>query len=302
MSDMQGLRAQLRENRSISAPRVTVTADGTGGGLLFWIMAAVAGAIAFAVVLLGPRFFTAQRTASLPAFQEAQRPAPAEPAPVQAAPQQQGAPAPQASVAAAPVAPAPAQAAAPQAPAPAQAMPPAQQSRYANKTPEDVVRTVDAVCEQRSQSVRMGGQPQRPAARTASAKPPGSDEGGGHKITAADEKLHCFLTEAVPRFCAPNQKRKAAADAINYFKGIEYTNAAAKMAAKVHGTASVLNPAEIDPGVVDALEALIRGGYLTKAQRDEVGASVPREIRDRLARVVANVAPCPKPPWWAQFF
>jgi hypothetical protein len=240
-------------------------------------MAAVAGAIAFAVVLLGPRFFTAQRTASLPAFQEAQRQPPAEATPVQAV--------------------------APQAPAPAQTMPPAQQSRYANKTPEDVVRTADAVCEQRSQSVRMGGQPHRPAAaRNASAKPPGSDEGGGHKITAADEKLHCFLTEAVPRFCAPNQKRKAAADAINYFKGIEYTNAAAKMAAKVQGTASMLNPAEIDPGVVDALEALIRGGYLTKAQRDEVGASVPREIRDRLARVVANVAPCPKPPWWAQFF
>jgi hypothetical protein len=289
MSDMQGLRAQLRENRSISAPRVTVTADGTGGGLLFWIMAAVAGAIAFAVVLLGPRFFTAQRTASLPAFQEAQRPASAEavapappalpqPAPVQAVPIQQPAP------------------------APVQATPPAQQSRYANKTPEDVVRTADAVCEQRSQSVRMGGQPQRPAARNASARPQGADEGGGHKITAADEKLHCFLTEAVSRFCAPNQKRKAAADAINYFKGIEYTNAAAKMAAKVQGAAAVLNPAEIDPGVVDALEALIRGGYLTKAQRDEVGASVPREIRDRLARVVANVAPCPKPPWWAQFF
>ncbi len=301
MSDIQGLRAQLRDNRSIAAPRATVTVSGNGGGLLFWIMAAVAGAIAFAVVLLGPRFFTAQRTASLPAFQEAQRPAPAEAAPVQAAPQPQPAPAPQAPVAAAPVAPAPVQAVAPPAPAPAQAMPPAQQSRYANKTPEDVVRTADAVCEQRSQSVRMGGQAQRPAARNASARP-GADEFGGHKITAADEKLHCFLTEAVSRFCAPNQKRKAAADAINYFKGIEYTNAAAKMAAKVQGAASVLNPAEIDPGVVDALEALIRGGYLTKAQRDEVGASVPRDIRDRLARVVANVAPCPKPPWWAKFF
>jgi hypothetical protein len=299
MSDMQGLRAQLRENRSISAPRATVTVSGNGGGLLFWIVAAVAGAIAFAVVLLGPRVFTAQRTASLPAFQEAQRPAPAEAAPAQPAPQQQPAPAPQAS--AAPAAPAPTQAVAPQVPAPAQAMPPAQQSRYANKTPEDVVRTVDAVCEQRSQSVRIGGQPQRPAARSASAKP-GTDEGGGHKITAADEKLHCFLTEAVSRFCAPNQKRRAAADAINYFKGIEYANAAAAVAAKMKGTAAVITPATIDPGVVDALEAVIRGGYLTKAQRDEVGASVPRDIKDRLARVVANVPPCPKPPWWAQFF
>lgn len=289
MSDIQGLRAQLRENRSISTPRATVSVSGNGGGLLFWIVAAGAGAIAFAVVLLGPRFFTAQRTASLPAFQErtAETAAPAQ-QPV-AAPAVQTQPVP-AQVN--PVQPAPAQSVAP----------PAQQSRYANKTPEDVVRTADAVCEQRSQSVRMGGQPQRPAARDASAKPPGSDEGGGHKITAADEKLHCFLTEAVQRFCAPNQKRKAAADAINYFKGIEYANAAASMAARVQGTAGVISHASIDPGVVDALEALIRAGYLTKAQRDEVGASVPRDIKGRLARVVANVPPCPKPPWWAQFF
>jgi hypothetical protein len=41
---------------------------------------------------------------------------------------------------------------------------------------------------------------------------------------AADEKLHCFLTEARARFCAANLKRKATADVINYFKGIEYTN------------------------------------------------------------------------------
>jgi hypothetical protein len=147
----------------------------------------------------------------------------------------------------------------------------------------------------------MGAQPQRAAARNTSGKQ-GPDEGGGHKITAADEKLHCFFTEGMSRFCAPNQKRKAAADAINYFKGIEYTNAAANVAARMQGNAALIGRATIDPGVVDALEALIRAGYLTKAQRDEVGASVPRDIKERLARIVPIVAPCPKPPWWAQFF
>jgi len=279
MSDIQGLRAQLRENRSIAAPRATVTAGGNGGGVLFWIVAAGAGAIAFAVVLLGPRFFTAQRTASLPAFQERTAPAetaaPLQPAPVETA-------AVQPAVPVQPVAP---------------QVQPAQPSRYANKTPEEIVRTADAVCEQRSQSIRMGGQPERPAARRAS----GPDD-GGHKITAADEKLHCFLTEAVQRFCAPNQKRKAAADAINYFKGIEYANAAASLAVKMQGTVLPIGQAAIDPAVVDALEAIIRAGYLTKAQRDEIGANTPRDIKDRLARIVPNAPPCPKPPWWAQFF
>ena len=80
----------------------------------------------------------------------------------------------------------------------------------------------------------------RCAARSAPHHPParnaqGRREGGsGHKVTAADEKLHCLLTEVPARFCAPNQKRKATADIINYFKGIEYANtavAAAKIGA-----------------------------------------------------------------------
>src|SRR5262249_24121229 len=151
--------------------------------------------------------------------------APVQPAPVQAIPAQQPAPA-------------------PSAPAQVSPAPPAQQSRYVNKTPEEVVRTADAVCEQRSQAVRAGGAPQRPA--RAGAKP-GGEEPEGHRITAADEKLHCFFTEGVSRFCAPNQKRRAAADAINYFKGIEYTNTAAIVAARVQGSGAAISPASIDP-------------------------------------------------------
>lgn len=283
MSDIQGLRAQLRDTSSRPAPRVSSSGGGGGGagGLSFWIMAAIAAALGFAIVLLTPRFFTTQRTASLPAFQgAANRAEPADTAPASAP-----APAPQQHAAAQP---APAQ------PAPANA------SRYAGKSLEDIVNISEAVCEHRAQAVRLGAQPAKPA-----AKPGADDPAGNHKVTAADEKLHCFLTEAPARFCAPNQKRKATADIINYFKGIEYANRAVIVAAKLQGAkvdaGSMPSVAAIDPRVVVAIEGLMRAGYLVKAHRDEIGANVPQDIKVRFAPIVGSTPNCPKPPWWAAF-
>ena len=297
MTDIQALRAQLRDSRPRPAARVS-----SGGGVPFWAVAAVAAVVGFGIVLLTPRFFTTQRTAALPAFQEAaSRPPAAEDTPVSA-------PEPQAAIQQAPAPlpkPALAQSAAAQ---PASAA----VSRYAGKTPEQVVRTSDAICEQRSLAVRNGVQPppRSPApVRNAQGKPVAEDP--GHKVTAADEKLHCLLTEAPARFCAPNQKRKAAADVINYFKGIEYTNAAVAVAAKVAALTpdasrspngdvpAVLNKATVDPRVVEAIEGLMRAGYLTKANREEIGANVPRELKERFARIIGSTPPCPKPPWWS---
>jgi hypothetical protein len=316
MTDIQGLRAQLRDSRPRSSPSVS-----SGGGVPFWAIAVGAAVIGFGIVLFAPRFFTTQRTAALPDFQEAaskpadgaQVPAPERLAAV-APPVQHAQPAQPAQVAQPAHAVQPAPAVAPSAkaqPAPAQSAA-APVSRYAGKTPEEVVRLSDAVCEQRAQAVRDGVQPApRSSAPARNAQGRHQEGGNGHKITAADEKLHCFLTEAPARFCAPNQKRKVAADVINYFKGIEYTNAAVAVAAKVAamkpdparspGGEPVLNKAEFDPRVVEAIEGLIRAGYLTKANRDEIGANVPRELKDRFARIVGSTPPCPKPPWWASF-
>lgn len=299
MTDIQGMRAQLRDKRGQSVSRSSSGAE--GGGLAFWIMAGVAGVVGFAIVLFTPRYFTTQRTAALPAFQEpANRAQPAESGQVSApAPEHRAAAQPAQPVAPQPVSAPAAQAAAQPAPAPV--------SRYANKTPEEVVRTSDAVCEHRSLAVRNGAQPQRPPApaRNAQGRPVAEDPANPHKITAADEKLYCLLTEVPARFCAPNQKRKATADIINYFKGIEYTNAAIHVAAKVQamkaGTegAPALNKATIDPRVVEAIEAIMRAGYLTKAHRDDIAANVPREVKDHFARVVGSTPNCPKPPWWS---
>jgi hypothetical protein len=288
MTDIQGLRAQLRD----SGPRpAAVRVASSGGGVPFWAIAIGAAVIGFGIVLLAPRVFTAQRTAALPVFHEAG-------GRTQAADSGQ-APSPE-RVAVAPAPSAPLAAAVPPQSVASQPTPaPAAASRYAGKAPEEVVRLSDSICEQRSQAVRNGGQPQR------SPKQAAEGSGNGHKVTAADEKLYCLLVEAPPRFCAPNQKRKIAADIINYFKGIEYTNAAVAMAAKVgavkQDAPGGLNKAEIDPGVVEAIDGLIRAGYLTMAQRDEIGANLPRELKDRFARIVGSTPRCPKPPWWASF-
>ena len=47
------------------------------------------------------------------------------------------------------------------------------------------------------------------------------------------------------------------------------------------------------------LNRLIRAGYLLKPQRDDIGTSVPRPIKDRLDRIVGNKVHCPETPWWA---
>jgi hypothetical protein len=51
--------------------------------------------------------------------------------------------------------------------------------------------------------------------------------------------------------------------------------------------------------VLVAIENLIRAGYLLRPQRDDIGTSVPRAIKERFDRVVGNKLPCPDPPWWA---
>ena len=54
-----------------------------------------------------------------------------------------------------------------------------------------------------------------------------------------------------------------------------------------------------DPKVIEGVEGLIRAGYLQKPQRDDIGTSVPHPIKERLDRVVGNKAHCPEAPWWA---
>jgi hypothetical protein len=124
---------------------------------------------------------------------------------------------------------------------------------------------------------------------------------------AAEAKLHCYLSEGTARFCTGSQARKATADIINYFKGIEYTNAAMIVAAKVPGTFrspsadTTQPPAPLTPDsrVAEAIEGLMRAGYLNRGHREDIAANVPRDYKERFARIVGIQSPCPAPPWWA---
>jgi hypothetical protein len=261
MADVQDIRAQLREARHQPA-----APSGNDGGLRFYLMAAMAAVVGFGIVLFTPKVFSVQRTASLPNFHESAS---------------REAVAPAQTVVMAPVAPA--------APAAAGAPP------YAGKSADEMAGMADAVC---------AGRSSRPAGLPA----PQNVSLNADTIPHENDKLHCFLSEAPARFCAAGQARKATADVINYFKGIEYANAATAIAAKLTGAPARLPGVESappgaklapDPRVIVAVEGLMKTGYLSRAQREEIGANVPPEIKHRLALVVANASPCPKPPWWA---
>ena len=124
---------------------------------------------------------------------------------------------------------------------------------------------------------------------------------------AVEAKLHCFLSEGTARFCTGGQARKATADIINYFKGIEYTNTAMVVAAKMPGpfrspsadTNQPPTPLTPDPRVAEAIEGLMRAGYLNRGHREDIAANVPRDYKERFARIVGIQSPCPAPPWWA---
>jgi len=63
--------------------------------------------------------------------------------------------------------------------------------------------------------------------------------------------------------------------------------------------AQASTPLTPDPRVADAIEGLMRAGYLNRGHREDIAANVPRAYKERFARVVGIKSPCPAPPWWA---
>jgi hypothetical protein len=263
MSDLQDMRARLRDSRASPA-----IASGEGFKIPFGVLAIGAMAVGFGIVMLTPKLYSVQRTATLPALKDVKERSeePVAPAPV---------------VEAAPI-----------------------KADYAGKSAEEVAGIADAVCAQRLAAAKA--QPREPARLMS------DDTAGGQKIAAENDRLHCFLTEGTARFCLPAQRRKGAADIINYFKGIEYANASVGVVQKVMPRPAPTVPAAggppattanvqlgPDPRVVEAIEGLLRAGYIAQGNRDDVLTNVPRFYKDRFGRIVGNKAPCPEKPWWA---
>jgi hypothetical protein len=260
MTDIQDLRSQIREKADYEPER--------SSGLPFWLMAAAAAAAAFAAVMFAPRFFSGHGTAVV--YVEAPR----KPAAV--------------------------------APAPAGA------ERYTGKSPDEVARIADAICVQRAGSVLLAsinGEEQSPKAKAEFDRAK-QTVASGKNVADQNERLACQLTEAPARYCSRSLRQKVTASVIDYVRGIENTNMSLRMYYTAQSAISLdqsrgrVNPDGIgafvpDPRVIDGVEGLIRAGYLVKAQRDDIGTSVPRPIKERLDRVVGNKIHCPETPWWA---
>lgn len=274
MADLQDIRATLRESRHQPAP-----VEGGRGGVTFWVVAVCAVFVGFAVVLFTPRLYPMQRSAALPTFQETRDRIEAES----------------------------------RGELPTTALP-ASPERYAGRSADEMGKIADEVCFHRAHATQPhGSKSPRLSNKVA------SDFADVDSMKHFDALMQCMTTEAPARFCAPRQRQMIAAEIASYFRGIDQANATirkvvaemkadpryAAVSAEVADTPAMQQLTSLkftqDPKVLAGIEGLIRAGYLTSAERGSIGALAPPEIRDRLARIVANVSPCPKPPWWAMW-
>lgn len=273
MADIHDIRAQLREARHQPVP-----AEGGRNGVTFWIVAASAVAVGFSVVLFTPRIYSVQRTAALPTFQETRDRIEAES----------------------------------KGEWPGMAPLPSNPARYVGKSADEMGKIADEVCFQRAHATQRHWS-KTPRLTTKDS----SDFASADTMKHFDALMHCLITEAPARYCSARQRQMIAAEIASYFRGVDQANATTKKliaeikvdphfaatSAEMGHTPAVQQLTSLkfthDPKVLSGIEGLIRAGYLTAAERSSIGALAPAPIRDRLARVVANVSPCPKPPWWA---
>ena len=276
MTDLQDLRARLRDERG----HEPVAATG-GVKVPFGIVAAVAVALGFVVVMFTPKIYSVQRTATLPTFKEAK----------------ERVENPAGSAMMAPV-----------------AAPKDDPARYAGKSFEEIGKLADGVCFQRAHAL-VPHWSKTPRLTTKEL----SDFADTESIKHFDILLHCLITEAPQRYCSRSQRGMIKSEIITYFRGIEYANASIKNVTKQIREGQKTAPADLqrnldadpgfrklssltfapDPKVMSGIEGLMHAGYLTVSERSDIGSSVPPAIRDRFARVVGNKLPCPDPPWWA---
>lgn len=275
MVDLHDIRATLRESRHQPAP-----AEGGRSGVTFWIVAVCAVFVGFSVVLFTPRLYSVQRTAALPTFQETRDRIEAET----------------------------------KGEWPSMAPLPADPARYAGKSADEMGKIADEVCFHRAHATQRHWS-KSPRLTNKDA----SDFADVDSMKHFDALMQCLTTEAPVRYCSPRQRQMVTAEIASYFRGIDQANMTVKkvvaeikvdprfaaVSAELGHTPAMQQLASLkfvhDPKVLSGIEALIRAGYLTAVDRGSIGALAPAPIRDRLARIVANVSPCPKPPWWAMW-
>ena len=160
--------------------------------------------------------------------------------------------------------------------------------RYAGKAPDEIGALADEVCAQHSPG-QLGKAP-----RLADAAADFLNADGMKRI---NEQVQCLLTEGPMRFCSAAQQRMIVGEITLYFHGIDQAN---RQFGALRGADTRKGMDEIvpDPRVITALEARLRDGLLTTANRDMLSGEAPRWVRDRLVKIEPRQSLCPAKPWW----
>jgi hypothetical protein len=163
--------------------------------------------------------------------------------------------------------------------------------RYTGKSPDEAASLADEVCAVRAPG-RQPGKPPRFGDAAADFLIP---EG----MKRIHEQMNCLLTEGPMRFCSPSQRRMIVNEVTLYFRGIENANRAFGAIRGTEARKSISDDVNPDPRVLAALEARLREGQLTRANRDVLSSEAPRWVRDRLVKIEPRQSLCPEKPWWA---
>jgi hypothetical protein len=164
--------------------------------------------------------------------------------------------------------------------------------RYTGKAPDAAATIADEVC-----ALRVPGrQPGRPPRLGDSAADFLVPEG----MKRIHEQMNCLLSEGPARFCSPSQRKMIVNEITLYFRGIENANRAFGAIRGTEARKSISDDVNPDPRVLAALEARLRDGQLTTANRDVLSSEAPRWVRDRLVKIEPrHQSLCPEKPWWA---
>jgi len=169
---------------------------------------------------------------------------------------------------------------------------PGEVPRYAGRSFDEAGAIADNVCAQR---VRPG-QPVKPPRFTPETMPEFLNNEG---VKRAGEQINCLLTEAPQRYCSPAQRKLIVGELTLYFRGIELANKSGALRGSEPRSPSGADVSP-DPRVLAALDARLRDGHLTIANRDTISSEAPRWVRDRLVKIEPRkISLCPENPWWA---
>jgi len=188
-------------------------------------------------------------------------------------------------------------------------------ANYNGKSAEEIGKIADQVCFDRAQTrdAHWGTTPRLTTQSLANFRP--------EHMRYFNELLGCLLSEGTQRYCARSERRMIVAEIAMYFRGIASRNKAATwyfdesrpkypgereydmvksmMGAPDKATQFRNALVEVDPAVVNAITYRLRDGLLTTANRDEIAAAAPPELRERFTRIDPPKPACPAESWWA---